>query len=114
MKVAQIESELYCTTCHSETIHRITYLNSLIQKVECLECCRHIGSDIKFKEQLYTEMVERIGSKPYRLAKELNNHTLKTIGKLPLRMFQKPFHLAQEMKKGHNDYKKTKHQYPFK
>lgn len=108
MKVLQMESELYCCKCHTETLHRVTYLNNSIKKIECLGCQKFIGSDIKFKKEMYDELVHRIGTKPYRVAKELNHHAFRTIGKLPMRMIQKPFSFAQEFKQSCDQYNKMK------
>ena len=108
MKVLQLDSELYCSECHAETTHRVTYLNTMIQKIECLGCHQHIGSDIEFKKELYAEMVNRVSSKPFRVVKELNENTFTTIRKLPFRMFQKPFNIINDVRKSHNEYKQTK------
>ncbi|MER2106596.1 MAG: hypothetical protein ABS949_06630 [Solibacillus sp.] len=108
MKVTQMDSELYCTTCHADTVHRVTYLNRSIKKIECLDCHQHVKSQVKFKAELYTDLVDRLGTKPHRIAKELNDQTFKTICKLPFRLVEKPFHLAQEIKQSYEDYKKSK------
>lgn len=103
-----MQGELYCTTCHKDTPHTVTYLNNKIKKIGCNECMKFIGNDIDFTKEMYQEIVERVSSKPFRLAKEFDSDRIKFIRDWPARFVKKPFGIINYLKMTKNSFKNSK------
>lgn len=102
MKETNMTTELYCLRCHSDTPHRLTYLNSSISSIKCLQCSRthHIHVDVK--HELYHELLERIKTKPIRITKEYKENMSLFLKIFPRRLVNKPFRLYKEAKEVKN------------
>lgn len=98
MKETNMTTELYCLRCQSDTPHRLTYLNSTISKIKCLQCSRTHRVHVNVKNELYHELLERIKTKPIRVTKEYRKNMTLFLKIFPRRVVNKPFRLYKEAK----------------
>lgn len=109
VKISEMEAALKCTHCHDETIHRITYLNGKIRKVECTECKNNSASEkIDAKKELFKEVYDRISTKPSRITKEYKADLNSFIYGFPPRVIRKPFGLLKFLNETKEAFKKSK------
>lgn len=108
MKISEMEAGLYCTRCHEETIHRVVYLNSHIQSIECEECHRLTGMKFDPKKELYKEVYGRLSTKPMRITKESSQDLSKFVSEMPKRLVSKPYRLMKDVNETRKAFKQSK------
>ncbi|GAA4712145.1 bh protein [Brevibacillus fulvus] len=97
MKLSEMESDLYCIHCRTETPHVITYLNDEIKKIGCKECQNAVGLEIDIMQELYKEFYNRISTKPNRISQEYREDLSHFLARLPIRVVSKPYRLIKEL-----------------
>jgi hypothetical protein len=95
MKISEIDSTLYCSHCHDETLHHVQYLNGKIQSIDCTNCHRTIGPELNPLRELYKEVYKRVTSKPTRLTNEYKTNHGKFVKGFPKRVLRKPLRLVK-------------------
>jgi hypothetical protein len=97
MKVKKMEAGLYCLHCKEEVDHEITYINSQIKSIRCLQCNKTKELKIDMKKELYREIVERISTKPTRMTEEYRKDLSHLLFSLPFRAIKKPYRLLKDV-----------------
>jgi len=97
MKVKKMEAGLYCLHCKEEVDHEITYINSQIKSIRCLQCNKTKELKIDIKKELYKELVERISTKPTRMTEEYRKDLSHLLLSLPVRAIKKPYRLLKDV-----------------
>ncbi|MDC3424576.1 bh protein [Aquibacillus sp. 3ASR75-11] len=108
MKQTYLESELFCIHCLDETVHKITYINDQITKVECEECHSVLELRVDLMKEFFRESYNRIATKPSRITKEYKEDLSHFLLKLPIRIMTKPYRVAKDINGVRNiirDYK---------
>jgi hypothetical protein len=63
---------------------------------------------IDITQEIYTEVIERLKSKPVRMTDELRDHLIDFLLSLPMRVTSKPYRIYREAKQLKGYYKKYK------
>ncbi|MGI2327119.1 bh protein [Planococcus sp. YIM B11945] len=111
MKMKKMEADLYCVHCKEEVDHEITYINSQIKSIRCLQCGKTKELKIDVKKELYKEIFERISTKPTRMTEEYRKDLSHLLLSLPVRAIKKPYQLLKDVntsRKVIQTYKKKK------
>ncbi|TWT28261.1 bh protein [Planomicrobium sp. CPCC 101110] len=111
MKVKKMEAGLYCLHCREEVDHEITYINSQIKSIRCLECNKTKELKIDVKKELYKEIYERISTKPTRVTEEYRKDLSHLLFSLPVRVIKKPYQVLKDVNSTRKviwNYKKKK------
>ncbi|GKW44804.1 bh protein [Planococcus sp. NCCP-2050] len=97
MKVKKMEAGLYCTNCKEEVDHEVTYINSDMKTIKCLQCGRTKELKVDLKKEFYKEIVERIATKPKRVTKESKEGLGHLLFSLPVRTIKKPYRILKDV-----------------
>lgn len=97
MKVKKMEAGLYCVNCKDEVNHEVTYINDDIKSIRCTECGRTKELKIDLKKEFYSEIYERISTKPTRMTKEYKEDLSHLLLSLPVRVIRKPYRLLKDV-----------------
>ncbi|MBT2696614.1 bh protein [Bacillus sp. ISL-40] len=108
MKITEIDSSLYCSHCHDETLHRVQYLNGKVLSIECTYCHRKMVTNMSPTRELSKEIYKRVLSKPTDLTKEYKEDHNKFIDGMPKRVISKPFRLIRYVNETKKAFKKFK------
>ena len=97
--VKEMEADLFCLHCNTDTVHLVTYKGSYLKSVKCNDC----GSELEIKrdrllEFYASDFIERILTKPHRMTKEVEGDLKKLITSLPIRIITKPYRVVKEVK----------------
>ena len=97
MKVKKMEAGLYCVHCKEEVNHEITYINSDIKSIRCLQCNRTKQLKVDLKKEFYKEIYERIATKPTRMTEEYRKDLSHLLLSLPVRAIKKPYRVLKDV-----------------
>ncbi|MDN7241163.1 bh protein [Planococcus sp. N028] len=97
MKIKKMEAGLYCLHCQEEVDHEITYINSQIKSIRCMQCNKTKELNIDVKKEFYKEIVERIATKPTRMTEEYRKDLSHLLFSLPFRAIKKPYRLLKDV-----------------
>lgn len=97
MEIKRMNTELYCIHCKEEVEHSITYINSKIKSVKCLECHHKMEINIDVNREFYKEIYKRISSKPERITKEYREDLSHFLFSLPVRVVTKPYRILKDV-----------------
>lgn len=97
MKIKKMEAGLYCLHCKEEVDHEITYINSQIKSIRCLQCDKTKELRIDMKKEIYKEIIDRISTKPTRITEEYRKDLSHLLFSLPVRVIKKPYRLLKDV-----------------
>lgn len=97
MKIKKMEAGLYCLHCKEEVDHEITYINSQIKSIRCLQCNKTKELRIDMKKEIYKEIIDRISTKPTRITEEYRKDLSHLLFSLPVRVIKKPYRLLKDV-----------------
>nr|WP_240795396.1 bh protein [Aquibacillus halophilus] len=80
------------------TVHKITYVNNQITKVECEECHNILEIRVDIMNELFKESYNRVATKPSRVTKEYREDLSHFLFSLPIRVMTKPYRVAKDIK----------------
>lgn len=86
-----VEAERFCLECREETMHVLRYANDLLKEGRCTKCGYVFRNRVKLLEVYGERLMERVLTKPLRLAAEIKENPTETILGLPGRALRKPF-----------------------
>lgn len=87
----RVEAEKYCLDCKEETTHVLHYVDDLLKEGRCTKCGSVFHNKMKLLEVYGERLMDRVLSKPLRLAAEIKENPTETILGLPKRAVKKPF-----------------------
>ncbi len=92
-----VETGRFCLDCKEETVHILHYADDLLKEGRCTKCGRVFRNRIKLLEVYGEKLMERVLTKPLRLAAEIKEKPAETILGLPGRAIRKPFKEAHRL-----------------
>ncbi len=92
-----VETERFCLNCKEETIHVLHYADDLLKEGRCTKCGRVFRNRVRLLEVYGEKLMERVLTKPLRLAAEIKEKPAETILGLPSRAIKKPFKEARRL-----------------
>ena len=92
-----VETGRFCLDCKEETLHVLHYTDGLLKEGRCTKCGRVFRNKIKLLEVYGEKLMERVLTKPLRLAAEIKEKPAETILGLPGRAIRKPFKEAHRL-----------------
>lgn len=92
-----IVMERYCLECREETEHILHYADGLLKEGRCTKCDSSFSNRVKLLEIYGEKFMERVLTKPLRVAEELLDDLTGTIRSLPERVIKKPFREASRL-----------------
>ena len=78
-----VETGRFCLDCKEETLHVLHYTDGLLKEGRCTKCGRVFRNKIKLLEVYGEKLMERVLTKPLRLAAEIKEKPAETILGLP-------------------------------
>lgn len=98
MKTNTIDATLYCVTCDEDTVHHVMYKGDQVYRITCTKCGTTIQMDQEYINHHYKEdFVRRVLTKPARMSIEMQKDLDGFLRSLPFRVITKPFRVAREI-----------------
>ncbi|SDW44646.1 hypothetical protein SAMN05421781_1461 [Marinococcus luteus] len=101
---------LQCAHCKEETPHNVEYINGDVYSMACRTCGRELTLNRDIMKEWYSEVYDRVTTKPTRLTEEYKESRTPFVVRLPFRMASKPYRLMRDL----NDTQKTLRYYKNK
>lgn len=92
-----VETGRFCLDCKEETVHVLHYADDFLKEGRCTKCGHVFCNRIKLLEVYGEKLMERVLTKPLRLAAEIKEKPAETILGLPARAIKKPFKEASRL-----------------
>ncbi len=92
-----VETGRFCLDCKEETVHVLHYAHDLLKEGRCTKCGRVFRNRMKLLEVYGEKLMERVLTKPLRLAAEIKEKPAETILGLAGRAIRKPFKEAHRL-----------------
>ncbi len=92
-------TELMCSICGRATEQEIAYAGRLMVSARCLTCGNeiHVARE-SLPEEYKDDLLDRLRSKPHRLAHRLRKHPWRVLRSLPGAIVRQPYKLLTELR----------------
>jgi ribosomal protein S27AE len=94
--VDDVLADLHCPRCGTVTAHELAYAGRLLVRSRCTRCGRVLERDVR--RRYATDLVDRIATKPRRIARRLARHPVAFTAGLPRTTAVKPLRIVDELR----------------
>ncbi|MDR7316674.1 hypothetical protein [Brevibacillus nitrificans] len=98
MKEDKMKASLFCIKCMDDTIHEVTYVDTILYEIRCEVCALSDSRGSDIQRELYLNYMERVFSKPKRFKNEAGDNLPHFLFSLPYRVMSKPFRTYKEIR----------------